>query len=113
MAVPPQSVGKVLWGGKRSYSPVPRSASFALKGGNVFSSATMSSEIAKAARPSGAVVGTVLIRRKSQARNEVGWSRSAAFRPDLKNRSRSDAEEPRPRPHRGVVQIDAPHVGFL
>ena len=96
-----------------SYSSVPRSASSALKG-NCFSSKAMSrSEIAKAAGSIGAASGAVLTRRRSQARNSSLSSRSAAFRPSLKEPLALLRVEPRPALHRGLNQIDAPHSRSL
>jgi hypothetical protein len=73
------------------YSPVPPSASSALKG-NLFSKAAISaSEIVKLARSIGAASGGFLSRRKSQARRASASSRNAALRNISKNRWRCAA----------------------
>ena len=71
------------------------------------------SEIAKAARSTGAASGGFLSRRRSQARNSSGLSRSAAFRPAWKNRSRCDGVSRTHARHRGLKQINAPHFSCL
>ena len=71
-------------------------------------SATSAFEMAK--RATGAASGGSPIRRRSQARNSCRSRRSAAFRPDWKNRSALRWVEPRPALHRGLEQISAPHL---
>jgi hypothetical protein len=75
-------------GRKRSYSPVPPSASFALKGNCFSSKAKSRSEIAKAARSIGAASGLFRSRFLSQSRIATRSSRNAALTNARKNLSR-------------------------
>ena len=95
------------------YSPVPPSASSALKC-NLFSKAAISaSEIVKRAGSIGAASGGFWRRRRSQARSSSLSSRSAAFRNASKNRWRCAALSRPQGLHRRLEKITAPHPAML
>ena len=99
--------------GRKRYRRVPRSASSSFKGGNCFSSATRSSEIAKDARSTGGGSGLRRSRCRSQSRIATRSSLNAALTKASKNLSRCPASS-LDRPYRSRRnQIDGPHSRSL